>query len=82
MQLTKFQLKNYCLVDIEKILQGNGTTLRNFSNELCPDDLLIRDNSNKFIMEELRYDKEAMRVEHENLYSCLTTEQKTYMMIL
>src|SRR5688572_23795268 len=77
LQLNETQLKNYALMEIEKILQDNGTTLRNFSNELCPDELLVRDGGNKLIVEELRYDKEALRVEHEKLYSCLTSEQKS-----
>ena len=77
LRLNEIQLNNYALIEIEKILQDNETTLRNISNKLCPDELLVRDGGNKLIMEELMYDKEAMCVEHEKLYSCLMCEQKS-----
>ncbi|CAO2834987.1 unnamed protein product, partial [Amaranthus hypochondriacus] len=76
LRLTEIQLKNYTLVEIEHILQNNGETIENFSNELCPDALLVRDGSNKFILEELRYDRQTMHLEHETLDPCLTDEQK------
>jgi hypothetical protein len=76
LKLTDDQLKTYALVEIEKLLINNGYTLQNFSEELCPDSLLIRDNMNKLIAEEMRYDKEEMRIEHEKLLPCLTIEQR------
>ena len=64
------------LVDIEKILQNNVCSLRNYSNELLPDELIIHDSFNKLIADELNYDREALRIEQEQLFQCLTAEQR------
>ncbi|XP_057544039.1 uncharacterized protein LOC130823436 [Amaranthus tricolor] len=76
LKLSDEQLKCYALVDIEKILQNNGCSLRNYSNELLPDELIIQDSFNRLIADELSYDKEALRIEHEQLFQCLTAEQR------
>ena len=66
LQLNEIQLKNYALIEIEKIVQDNGTTIHNFSNELCPDVLLGRDGGNKLIVEELRMTKKQCVLNMKN----------------
>ncbi|CAO2820951.1 unnamed protein product [Amaranthus hypochondriacus] len=76
LQLTEVQLKNFTLYEIENILKRNGCSLRDYSGELCPDDVIVKDSFNKLIADELRYDKEALRIEHQSLMRSLTDEQR------
>lgn len=69
-------MRNFTLHEIETTLQTNGCSLRNYSNELCIDDVIVRDSCNKLIADELRFDREAMIVEHKKLLTCLTNEQR------
>ena len=42
-----------------------------------PDELITFEGQNKLIFDELSYDNEALRKEHEELSSCLICEQRS-----
>ena len=43
--------------------------------ETCPDDIIIRDGSNKQIKKELNYDKESLKAKLHVLLPLMTEEQ-------
>ncbi|KAL8150597.1 hypothetical protein V2J09_020405 [Rumex salicifolius] len=74
--LSDVQLQNYALVEIEKLLQRNGSSLRNFNTMPTIDQSLLSEGVNKLILEELRYDKASLAGEHRQLISSFAHEQK------
>lgn len=70
-------LQNYTLVEIEKLLQRNGSSLRRYPSMPLPDEISILEGNNKLIQEELRYDKALQKSEHNMLISSFTDEQKS-----
>lgn len=76
LQLSDDQLKNYALAEIEKILRSNGCTLKRFADMPFPDYGVMCDVYNRLLHEELNYDRASLFVEHKQLLSCLTDEQK------
>ncbi|XP_074282420.1 uncharacterized protein LOC141606935 [Silene latifolia] len=77
LQLSDEQLKNYALSEIEALLQRNGSSLRKFDNMPFPDSDIHAMNSNRLLEDELSYDKEVLKKEHEVLTSSMTDEQKS-----
>ncbi|KAK9059237.1 hypothetical protein SSX86_021856 [Deinandra increscens subsp. villosa] len=70
------ELKNLTLLEIEKILVLNNSSLNNFDSMPYPqcDDLLLSENA--LINEERSYDKDVMLQDFENLFQKLTEEQR------
>ena len=62
----EIHLKNFTLHEIENILKRNGCSMC-YSGELCQEDIILRNSFNKFIADELRCDKEVLRIEHQSL---------------
>ncbi|KAL8487388.1 hypothetical protein ACS0TY_023899 [Phlomoides rotata] len=56
MSLSIEQLKFFALIEIEKLLQMNGSSLSRFSTMPLPEDLLVSETNNRMIYEELSYD--------------------------
>ncbi|KAL8140177.1 LOW QUALITY PROTEIN: hypothetical protein V2J09_006198 [Rumex salicifolius] len=54
LQMSDELLKNYTLVEIEKLLHRNGSSLHRFSSMPFPDETMITDGLNKLIQEELQ----------------------------
>ncbi|KAK9683396.1 hypothetical protein RND81_10G137800 [Saponaria officinalis] len=77
MQLNDAQLQNYALAEIEAWLQSNGSSLRKFDTLPFSDYNLNSEHANKLISDELSYDRDALRREHEILTSPMTSEQKS-----
>ncbi|KAG7594947.1 P-loop containing nucleoside triphosphate hydrolase [Arabidopsis thaliana x Arabidopsis arenosa] len=74
--LTEAQIKNYTLQEIEKIMLFNGGTLEAFEHFPKPTREGI-DNSNRLIVDELRYNIESNLVEqHAEWRDKLTPEQR------
>nr|XP_027098951.1 uncharacterized protein LOC113718236 [Coffea arabica] len=69
------QIKNYALYEIEKILNQNSRSLKEFPGIPFPDMLLDNDNRNRFIIEELNYNREILAQEHFQLRSGLNEQQ-------
>ncbi|XP_019171369.1 PREDICTED: uncharacterized protein LOC109166926 [Ipomoea nil] len=81
--LTKQERKNYALNEIEQLLAVWGRTLKDFPYMPVPDYGASRLTSNRLIYEELSYDREAQRLENEQLVGQLTDEQRhTYNAIM
>lgn len=77
LQLSDEELREYTLVEVEVLLQRNGSTLKKFTSMPSPNEMMVSEGNNKLIQEELRYDRSMMEVEHHRLYTCLTDEQKS-----
>ncbi|KAL6577120.1 hypothetical protein OROMI_011396 [Orobanche minor] len=74
-QLTEEQIKNYALVEIEKILRQRGKSLRDYESMPYPDITYFAAPNNLLISDELNYDTVALAEEHDGLVSNLTDEQ-------
>ncbi|XP_072077991.1 uncharacterized protein [Arachis hypogaea] len=70
LNMTDDELKNLCLIEIEKILNSNTRSLRDYQSMPYPEMSHVRLFQNKLIEEELAYDTNDLT--HTNLY----TEQK------
>ncbi|XP_020871586.1 uncharacterized protein LOC110225840 [Arabidopsis lyrata subsp. lyrata] len=74
--LTEAQIKNYTLQEIEKIMLFNGETLEDFEHFPKPTREGI-DNSNRLIVDELRYNIESnLEEQHAEWRDKLTPEQR------
>ncbi|KAL8464209.1 hypothetical protein ACS0TY_033934 [Phlomoides rotata] len=60
------QLKNFALIEIEKLLQMNNSSLSRFSTMLLPEDSLVSETNNRMIYEELSYDCAELQEEFES----------------
>ncbi|XP_057432736.1 uncharacterized protein LOC130725533 [Lotus japonicus] len=69
-------LKNLCLIEIEKLMHVNGRSLKEFTCLPFPEACEGLQFDNKFIVDELNYDKNEMEMLHQNLLRSLTYEQK------
>ncbi|XP_022038828.1 uncharacterized protein LOC110941494 [Helianthus annuus] len=75
--LPEHQIKNLTLLEIEKYLLSNGSSLRGFNTMPFPDDNSLRDATNRLINEELSHDVDQVQAEFNNLHQCLTDEQRS-----
>ncbi|XP_057452636.1 uncharacterized protein LOC130744471 [Lotus japonicus] len=69
------ELQNLCLIEIEKILQGNGRSLKEFPCLPYPKFSEIHTFENRFVADELNYNRDEMVKIHDELVSSLTSEQ-------
>ena len=76
MELTEEQLKNYCLVEIQELLNRHGRSLMDFQDLPLPDPRLLTNLDNRLIREALDYDMNKSRIEHQQLHSLLNPEQR------
>ncbi|KAL8503158.1 hypothetical protein ACS0TY_022050 [Phlomoides rotata] len=60
LHLSEEELKNFALVEIEKILQQNGSSLTKFESMPLPNQTMSFEANNMLIQEELCYDKSAL----------------------
>ncbi|XP_015933942.1 uncharacterized protein LOC107460125 [Arachis duranensis] len=77
LSMTDDELKNLCLIEIEKILNSNARSLRDYQSMPYPEMSHVRLFQNKLIEEELAYDTNELT--HTNLYTeqKMTHEQRT-----
>ncbi|XP_071699903.1 uncharacterized protein [Rutidosis leptorrhynchoides] len=69
-------IDNHTLYEIELLLRNQGSSLNKFPGMPYPSSEFVIDTTNRVIHDELRYDRVALKSEHENLFSSLTSEQK------
>jgi hypothetical protein len=69
------QLQNYALCGIERLLNKNGRSLREFEIMPYPDMLLLREGNNRLLQEESDYNRIFLANEHIKLISGLNCEQ-------
>lgn len=76
LQLNEEQVEAYTLLEIETLMQKLGKSLRDIDGMPQPNASLLRDSSNRLVSEELDYDREQLKVQHEKLYIALNNCQK------
>ncbi|KAH9620971.1 hypothetical protein KSS87_023892 [Heliosperma pusillum] len=76
LQLTDEELQNYTLLDIENFLQINGSSLNRFEGMPLPDISATSHHRNNLVMDELSYDRQSLREEHDNNLAIMTDEQR------
>ncbi|CAH9104480.1 unnamed protein product [Cuscuta epithymum] len=76
LELDKGEIQKYCLVEIEKLLQQRGKSLRDYVGMPVPPDSYIPSMEDILIHEELKYDKCVMAEEHQKLLKDMTDEQR------
>ncbi|XP_072084609.1 uncharacterized protein [Arachis hypogaea] len=74
--MTEEELQILCVIEVEKLLQMNGKSLKDFSQMPFPDQDLVSQFSNSMIMNELSYDVHKLHEEHASNFNKLTDEQK------
>ncbi|WOK96106.1 hypothetical protein Cni_G04813 [Canna indica] len=74
-ELPKMQLKNYTLIELEKILSNCSTTLSAFDLP-TPESSVIPHFQNRLLAEELDYNIVQLEQQYLNLLSTLNVEQK------
>jgi hypothetical protein len=72
LQLCKQDIYDLTLCEIEKRLQANRRTLKDFKPIPYPKSYAISKLGNQLIQDELNYDKQALHKEFIHLYSSLT----------
>ena len=73
-QIPEFELYNYVLYELEKLLNLNSSSLRNFNLPL-PTGSLINDLNNKLLRDELNYDINKLKEQNSILVQNLNNEQ-------
>jgi Cdc6-like AAA superfamily ATPase len=77
LQLDEEQIKSYALAEIEKLLQSHGKNFKDHYPSMPRTDVAINSAGlNRLIYDELRYNKDSLKEEHDRLMSTMTTEQK------
>ena len=76
LELAEEQLKNYCLIEIQELLNRNGRSLSDFQDLPVPDPKLLTNMDNRLIREALNYDMKQSKIEHQQLHSLLNPEQR------
>ncbi|XP_025679652.1 uncharacterized protein [Arachis hypogaea] len=74
--MTEEELQVLCLIEVEKLLQMNGRSLKDYSQMPFPNQDLVSHFSNSMIMNEMNYDVDQLREEHDVNLNKLTDEQK------
>ncbi|PWA42922.1 hypothetical protein CTI12_AA538510 [Artemisia annua] len=76
LELTEEQIKNYCLVEIQQLLNRNGRSLKDFPDLSQPNPTLLTNLDNRLIREALNFDSKQSKIEHDQLHSLLNPEQR------
>ncbi|GJR71556.1 putative reverse transcriptase domain-containing protein [Tanacetum coccineum] len=76
LQLTDEQIRNYYLLEIQKLLNRHGRSLAEFQDPPRPNPHLLTNLDKCLIREALEFDVNKSRVEHEQLHSLLNPEQR------
>ncbi|XP_057419198.1 uncharacterized protein LOC130713450 [Lotus japonicus] len=75
LHISDADLRNLCLVELDKLLHLNGRSLKDYSCLPFPDLFEECQYENKFVADELNYNKVEMASLHESLIDSLTEEQ-------
>nr|GEX18439.1 hypothetical protein [Tanacetum cinerariifolium] len=74
--LQKEGIDNYCLMEIQDLLNTNGTTLTEFSDMPQPNPTLLTSMDNRLIREARAFDMNKSRIQHQQLYPQLNLKQR------
>jgi len=73
--MEEHDLHNLCLLEVEELLNSNGRALTNYSSLPQPNLSNSFEFNNRFIIDEMNYDKEQMEKLHHSLLHSITNEQ-------
>ncbi|KAL6516143.1 hypothetical protein OROGR_019448 [Orobanche gracilis] len=76
LQIEAKELMNLCLIEIENLCQSNGRSLKEWPCLPYPSYSEIMQFENRFVADELNYNKEEIKNTHDELVKLLTIEQK------
>ncbi|XP_016173825.1 uncharacterized protein LOC107616376 [Arachis ipaensis] len=74
--MSQDELQTFCLLEIEKLLQSNGKSLRNYAGMPVPNNSLVSQSSNLMLLRELQYDTVSLTREHDANILKLNEEQR------
>ena len=74
--LTESQKKAYTLIEIEKLMQQTGRSLKNYPDIQLPNADEIQELGNRLINEELNYDRDSLKEELQTILKNINPEQK------
>ncbi|RYR66272.1 hypothetical protein Ahy_A03g012255 [Arachis hypogaea] len=74
--MSQDELQTFCLLEIEKLLQSNGKSLRNYAGMPVPNNSLVSQFSNLMLLRELQYDTVSLSREHDADLLKLNEEQR------
>ncbi|XP_057720223.1 uncharacterized protein LOC130934697 [Arachis stenosperma] len=74
--MSQDELQMFGLLEIEKLLQSNGKSLRNYAGMPVPDNSLVSQFSNLMLLRELQYDTVSLSREHDANILKLNEEQR------
>ncbi|XP_052197177.1 uncharacterized protein LOC127804356 [Diospyros lotus] len=77
LELSEEELKNYALLEIEKILRSRGKSLHEFKSMSFPYEIDISLSENRLIHDKMRYDRRSLVEDHKLFVSRLTGEQRS-----
>ncbi|KAL4392103.1 hypothetical protein AHAS_Ahas03G0311600 [Arachis hypogaea] len=75
--MTLEELQTFCLIEIEKLLQNNGKSLKDYAGMPLPNVDLISAFSNSMVVREMQYDVSEMLAQHDDYFAQLTAEQES-----
>nr|GEX58342.1 helicase [Tanacetum cinerariifolium] len=67
LQLTQEQIQNYCLIEIQELLNRSGRSLSDFQELPRPNPKLLTNMDNRLIREALDFDMNKSKIEHQQL---------------
>ncbi|KAL8111989.1 hypothetical protein AgCh_019622 [Apium graveolens] len=73
--LSEYEIQNYALAEIEKLLNDVGKSLRDFHMMSFPDERFFHTFINRLIVEETSYNIEELRLNHEKAHKNLNSRQ-------
>lgn len=71
------ELKNLCLVELDKLLSMNGKSLKKFDGMPQPNHSDVFQFENRMLADEMNYDRDEQAELHHLLMNSLTAEQKS-----
>ncbi|GKV14803.1 hypothetical protein SLEP1_g25620 [Rubroshorea leprosula] len=76
LKFTEDQIKNYCLLELERMQNRSGKSLSDYNGMPLPNMNLLFGADNRLIKEELNYDIRKMKADHDNFYISLNNQQR------
>jgi hypothetical protein len=76
LQLTDVQIKAYALLEIEKLIRQIGRSMTDFTEIEMPSLHVLQEIGNRLMKEDLNYDREKQKDEHDTIYHNLNENQK------
>lgn len=77
LQLTASQKKSYTLIEIEKLMRQAGKSLKDYPGIELPNANELQELGNRLINEEVTYDRDKLKQEHQEIFRNLNSDQKT-----